>query len=146
VAHSALALRALTEDDLPTLTAWFQDTETRRRLGGMFPVPEWFGRVRHAEDKLLQVAVVGGQPVAYVDVDLESDGSASLGLLVAPGMRGQGLGRQVLEQTVQMLADRGVLRVSGEIEADNVASTRCFQAAGFGEGAHGEFGVTYAIG
>ncbi|WP_336028953.1 GNAT family N-acetyltransferase [Geodermatophilus sp. FMUSA9-8] len=146
-------------EHLLAVQPWFDDPETRRRLGGReWPTRElavrgtrWTEEFRGRrvlrscafvalDDDGVLVAQVGGDvydrwttwdPVA--ERVLETDGRRTMGAayVVAPSRRGQGVGAATLRALV---ADPGTADVEQfvlGIEPDNTASLRAAAAAGF---------------
>jgi ribonuclease HI len=126
-----LALRALTEDDLPAVDPWFADPETVRRLGG----PDWPRRLlvlARAPGRHAFLALAGGAPVGLVDVEREAGppSRAVVALLVAPGRRGQGVGTGILDALAGRPELEGVPVLAGEVETGNAAGLALARAAG----------------
>ena len=55
----------------------------------------------------------------------------SLGILIVPAMRRRGLALQALNQITQMYFDRGFKACVNHVAADNIASIRLHERAGF---------------
>lgn len=121
----------LTLNELPTLAAWFEDEELCRRLGGMLPLPAYLDYVQRAPDYFAWLAWSGDAPVGAAFLERERDQPQSFAFLVAPGLRGQGYGRRIIEALLARpeAASIPIWRVG--VEPDNTASRRCLAAAGF---------------
>jgi RimJ/RimL family protein N-acetyltransferase len=154
-----LTLRPITKAGAYEIEHWFDDPEVDRRLGGRFwihravrlladpPGGEFRGRlVLRGHGWLADDP--GGVPVAYLGgevydrwVRYHGEGepltgevravTMGLGYVVDPARRRQGYGRAAIEALLAHpdLADVGLF-VCG-IDADNVASRRCAESAGF---------------
>jgi L-amino acid N-acyltransferase YncA len=75
-------------------------------------------------------------PAGLVDVEVYEDGTAGLAFVVAPARRGSGVGRRALNAIAEQLAADGVREVFGGAEANNTASIRCMESAGFSRRSH----------
>ena len=56
---------------------------------------------------------------------------AEIRLLVSPSMRGHGLGRMLLEQSIRIAGERGVLKVIARMTPDQRGSIALFEETGF---------------
>jgi ribosomal protein S18 acetylase RimI-like enzyme len=54
-------------------------------------------------------------------------------LIVLPGYRGKGIGRQLLEAAVAIGRERGCSRITLEVRKDNFSAQHLYQSLGFGE-------------
>jgi ribonuclease HI len=129
--QGAITLRALTEDDLPAVDPWFADPETVRRLGG----PDWPRQLlvlARAPGRHAFLALAGAEPVGLADVEEEPGppSRAVLALLVAPGRRGQRVGRRILDALAGRRELEDVPVLAGEVEAGNAAGLALARAAG----------------
>jgi RimJ/RimL family protein N-acetyltransferase len=134
-----IRLRLFTTEALSVLEPWFDDPETQRRLGG----PDWPARElrlladpppahrgQRVERRWAWVAE-DLVPVGLVVAEAYCDATASVALVVDPARRGRGVGRRILRAVLDALRAAGIREATGGIEADNVASVRCVEAAGF---------------
>lgn len=76
------------------------------------------------------IAIGNGRAVGYVDYGIRDDRTGWLGIVVAPELRGQGWSRAILEAVIAHPTTAGVTLCAG-IDPANLASLRCFAAAGF---------------
>jgi RimJ/RimL family protein N-acetyltransferase len=156
-----LALRPLTQADLPVVRPRFEDPDTRSFFGG----PDWPARMfeysRRATGTTFRgarqteahhyLALAAGAPVGYIDCGTfdcctvyEGEGpggpiitemldvpTGSIAFVIDPLRRGRGLGRVIIAK----LFDRPELRLvelfEAGVERENIASRRCLEAAGF---------------
>lgn len=135
------ALELVTLDDAlaKEMEGWWDDPETKRWMGGYRPQEalqlaanppkEFRGRVVLSRKAL--AALKAKRPVALVDFESYDDGTAGVGIVVAPDARGQGLGRSTLKLLVQSEHLKDVQVIFGGIEPENVASIKCLKGAGF---------------
>ncbi|WP_051470947.1 bifunctional UDP-2,4-diacetamido-2,4,6-trideoxy-beta-L-altropyranose hydrolase/GNAT family N-acetyltransferase [Patulibacter minatonensis] len=149
-----LRQRPATEDDAALLLRWRNDPAVRAVSVTSDPIaPDehrgWLRRVLADPDRTLLVVERAGVPVATVRFDRDpAAGDAEISVTVDPQARGGGLGRRVLrESTERELASRpGLRRVRALVHADNTASLRAFEAAGYGPaGADGAWRTLEAL-
>ena len=99
-------------------------------------VEEWYDENRlkdmlSDDEKLLLVADVDGQVVAFSDSVLSGDSTGEiLWLHVDPDYRGEDYGEQLFEATREQLADRGATTLQGRVLADNVGGNTFYQQQG----------------
>jgi RimJ/RimL family protein N-acetyltransferase len=118
-------------DDAARLLAWRNDPETRRASHDSAEVtPEehraWLERVLHDPDRRLWVVRRGHEAVGTVRADRDAEGTTELSWTVAPGARGQGLGKRM----VALVAARLVGPLRAEVKRGNTASGKIAEAAG----------------
>lgn len=99
-----------------------------------FPAGERWG----ADAMALQLALPGAfgwiDPLGgLVLARVAADEAEILSLAVAPALRGQGLGRALLEQAAATAAGCGAAAMFLEVSATNAAARRLYAAAGFAE-------------
>ena len=117
----------------------------RRSLQASYPldpkaitgaIEEWYGenRLRHMltdDDKLLLVAEVDGQVVAFSDAVITGEATAELlWLHVDPDYRGEGYGQQLFTGTRDRLAERDITYLMGRVLADNADGNFFYQQQG----------------
>jgi RimJ/RimL family protein N-acetyltransferase len=92
----------------------------------------WLARVLADPDRTLLVVEREGEPVGTVRLDREDD-EATLSVTVAPEQRGRGVGVQAIRESTELeLAARPELaRVVALVKAENTASQRAFERAGY---------------
>jgi len=156
-----IMLRPLTAPDLVVVTPWFKDVDARRFLGGpdwpvrMLALTEavvgatFRGAVQTAAYRW--IALERADPVGYIGcgvfdrwtacgagraadpevVSVVDRPAASIALVVDPIRRKAGIGRSMVRALVDALEVRHVEVFGAVAEPENVASIRCFEAAGF---------------
>ena len=83
------------------------------------------------EAKLLLVADVDGQVVAFTEVELVGSGTAELlWLHVDPDYRGEGYGIELYERTREKLSNRGAESLHARVLADNAGGNAFYQERG----------------
>jgi spore coat polysaccharide biosynthesis protein SpsF len=121
------------------------DTDAVRHSRSRRPIARqeharWFAARIDDPGVRLRVAIVGGEPVGTVRVDVRG-GVGDVGFAVAPTFRGQGIGTAMLEALVDDVgADPQVVTLTGAVHVGNNPSMRAFARVGFvTDGSDGEF-------
>jgi RimJ/RimL family protein N-acetyltransferase len=139
---SALRLVPFTATALPVIEPWFDDEQTRRWLGdrrwpsmilrlAASPPVSGASRAPGVLNRCAWIVDDDGAPAGLVDVEVYEDRTAGLAFVIAPARRGTGVGRCALHAIVEQLAAEGIREVFGGAEANNLASIRCMESAGF---------------
>jgi L-amino acid N-acyltransferase YncA len=126
-----IILKPLDESRLLMLAVWFWDREIRRRLGGMLPLRRWYNYVATAPGRYVWMAYEGEAAVGFADLELTSDETAAMALLVNPQLRRRGYGKRILQALVNRPETAALKTIEAGVEWDNVASLHCFTSAGF---------------
>lgn len=146
-----MRLRLLTEADLSRVAHWFDDAAIQEWLGGRDWLPRELRLVRQRPGTLFRrqlvlrsyawLALADGRPVGYAGGDIYDrwtqtfDGyphrSMGISYLVDPAEQGRGIGRALVRAVVTRADLVDVHTFWAGIEADNVASRKCAEAAGF---------------
>jgi GNAT superfamily N-acetyltransferase len=135
-----IAFAPFTPEALGTIAPWFDDAETNRWLGGrewpenllrLLADPPREHRESVVRERVALVAMADGEPVALVDAEIYTDGTAALSLVVGPLSRRSGFGAATLLALGPHLANRGVRTLVGGVEQHNVAGLHCVERAGF---------------
>ena len=93
----------------------------------------WFSRALENPAYQLLIAELGGRPVSHIRLDTIDQGTAvEIGICVAPGNRGLGIGKRSIAEAVKIAHGQDVRDVRAEIHRDNIASERIFRACDFG--------------
>jgi ribosomal protein S18 acetylase RimI-like enzyme len=149
VAAAPVEIRAARPADLPALarlgarlSRWHHRLDPRR----FFAVPGleegyawWLGKELANRRAVVLAAVRGRRVVGYaygriVPRDwntLRERCGVGVDLIVLPALRGQGLGRRLVEALVEGLVARGAPRVVIEVAAQNPEAQRAFERMGF---------------
>jgi UDP-2,4-diacetamido-2,4,6-trideoxy-beta-L-altropyranose hydrolase len=151
VPAAPLHLRPVQARDSAQLLAWTNDPATRQQSFDPAPVPlaqheAWLAsQLAQPARYLLLLAEITdtGEPAGLIRFALTTDNelttapeiTATLSYSLAPACRGRGWAAPLLLAGTRavLAAFPQVARVLGEVKADNVASVRAFQRAGFGE-------------
>lgn len=134
-----MEVRPATIADEELLLAWANDPDTRAasfhpdRIG-----PDehaaWLSGTLTLPTRRLFIGLLQGQPIGQVRLDAMGDGSAEVGISVAPDRRGQGLGTGLLVAAIEAGRDDpglAVERFVARVRIGNEASMRLFEGAGF---------------
>lgn len=140
--RAEVRLRPATEDNSGVLLEWRNDLEAIRfSVGGRGVTPsehrEWLSDRLADPGTHLWIAEQAGTAVGQVRVDVD-EGIGTVSVAVSASQRGRGLGSAVLQaMVVAMETEAGVRRLRALAHADNIASIRAFERAGFHrEGRH----------
>jgi RimJ/RimL family protein N-acetyltransferase len=90
------------------------------------------------------VGLLGDERVGFVDVEVDGE-RGGIAIYVRREFRGRGLGQRWLR--LPLARDRAWASSNfvASVESDNVASTRCFLAAGFSRARVDEFGLVFRL-
>ena len=94
----------------------------------------WLERVLQDESRALLIVEVGGEALGQIRLDRSKTDPevAEIHIGLDTAARGRSIGRRALRSAVEQAPDRiGAARVEARVKADNVASLRAFEAAGF---------------
>lgn len=136
ISNEAPALRRVGREDITRLWQWRNDPLVRASAFQSEPVP-WETHVTWFQGKLASAATriwileLAGEPAGQVRYDAGQD-AAEIDYSVAAPFRGRGLGVLLLRLSAPLAcAELGVGRLVGIVKADNHASRRSFERAGF---------------
>lgn len=134
--RGAITLRRATPDDGGMLLEWRNDEVTRamsrkRELVSEEEHAAWLRATLVATDRHLLIAVLDGQPVAQLRLDVAGPAAVELSITVAPQHRGRGLGAAVLREADAFARALGIARLTASIRPENEASLRAFKSAGW---------------
>ena len=142
IRNAILRFELLTEKLVAVIEPWFDDAETIRYLGGREWVRESLALMRKTPGVEFRghrvlaryVWVVfneENQPVALVDAELYDDDTTALALIVAPSVRGRGIGSRVLIAFAEREELKNVQSIIGGVKPENVACLDCLRKVGF---------------
>jgi RimJ/RimL family protein N-acetyltransferase len=117
-----LVHRPLCREDLPVIEAWFADVETVRWLGDL----EWPRRLLDlaGPDRFAILFTLDDHPVALLDLERDSDGTAAIAIVVSPTHRRGGLASNVVASVFELPETRDVSEIVAEVEQGNAAASR----------------------
>ena len=134
---ATLTLRLATQDDVLDILHWRNETLTRSMCRNTAFIEElehrkWFSKVLNDPKRLLLIGIYEEQKVGMVRFDRCNEEQWEVNIIVNPEVRGQGLGRHLLELALERLknnyAPTSVLAV---VNLNNKPSLRLFHALGF---------------
>lgn len=92
----------------------------------------WIEKSCHGYATAVLVAELESRPAGYVSCHLLQENRGQIGLFgIAPEARGQGLGKKLLEGSLQWFAENGVKNVMVVTQGRNRAAQRLYQRGGF---------------
>lgn len=146
--------RNVKEADRELLFTWANDAETRRQSFSSDPIPwdehaAWFARTQADTDSPHWIFMIcdeendDAQPAGVLRLTKHQDSAAyRISYSIASAWRGRGLGSLLLTLAKMWTAALCVTckELYGEVKAENIASVRCFEKAGY-EKAAGDTGA-----
>jgi RimJ/RimL family protein N-acetyltransferase len=133
----AVTVRPATLADVDTLVALLVEVAGEGRwIGAEAPVDVDRRRQRMAadvegEDAIILVAEAGGEPVGQLGLRLAPYGVADLGMLVAAGWRGRGVGAALLAEAVRRAREAGAHKIALQVWPHNTAAIALYERFGF---------------
>lgn len=130
-----MSIRAAVPDDADAMAAvWAAVAAEGEWIGTELPLrPDWADGFRAAFDGDVATwftAVVDDEVVGGLFVQ-DARGVAHVGMALADGHRGRGLGRGLLDAAIAWARDRGCHKVSLEVWPHNTRARRLYERAGF---------------
>lgn len=132
-----ISIRAATETDADILFVWRNNPETYRYFFSPEPVVwekhiEWLNKVLADPNRTLYLLHDHDVPVAQVRFDIK-EMEAEISLTIAPELRGCGYALPVIQAGVKefVKSHKNADTIIARIKAENVASIRVFERAGF---------------
>lgn len=134
----ACRLRPATAQDAALLWEWANDPEVRRRSFSPEPIAweshqRWYAAKLTDAHTLIAILEAGdGYPLGQIRFEREPE-HIEIDVTVAPGWRGQGIGRELLKRGLEAAARRwrAGTRLIAKVLPSNTASLRLFEDAGF---------------
>jgi RimJ/RimL family protein N-acetyltransferase len=132
-----VSVRAAREDDLDAMVELtVAVAEEGRWIGTEAPVDRERRRQRYAadlqrDDVGVFVAEAGGQLVGHIGLILAGYGVADLGMLVAAGWRGRGVGSALLRAGIDWARQAGAHKVALQVWPHNAAAIALYERFGF---------------
>jgi RimJ/RimL family protein N-acetyltransferase len=136
-------LRSIRRDDLPVLSAWFDDPETMRLWGMPTPLStedqfeqDLAGRFGRFDDAgYFMVELMNGTPIGRIEyerLDPQARSAEAMILIGAPDSRGHGYGTDAMVALLRYLFhQRNLHRVALSVIAWNERAIRCYLKVGF---------------
>jgi RimJ/RimL family protein N-acetyltransferase len=132
-----VSVRPATLDDVDALVAMLVEVAGEGRwIGTEAPVDVEGRRDRmvrevEGEDAIVLVAEAGGAPVGQLGLHLAPYGVADLGMVVAPGWRGRGVGTALLAEAVERARKAGAHKIALQVWPHNAAALALYERFGF---------------
>ena len=82
-------------------------------------------------DAIVLVAEAGGEPVGQLGLELTRYGVAELGMLVAAGWRGRGVGTALMAEAVERARAAGAHKMALQVWPHNAAAIALYERFGF---------------
>ncbi len=121
----------LTHRNLDLVHPWFDDAETKRRLGGYYPVAKQLRLLEKDPARHGWLAWENGRAVGLCEFEVVEGGIGYVLILLAPAERGKGKSLALVNQ-LKKAAHRFKLReLQAWIAPEARASKACFQRAGY---------------
>jgi len=136
-AAARAVVRRARDQDLDRLVELFAEVAAEGRwIGAELPLDRerrrrHFSEAMYDERAVLLVAEVDGRIVGQLDMELARYGVADLGMLVAPGWRGQGLGTALLRAGIDWARGAGAHKVALQVWPHNQAAIALYEKLGF---------------
>jgi UDP-2,4-diacetamido-2,4,6-trideoxy-beta-L-altropyranose hydrolase len=130
------SIRPVQEQDCELLWHWANDPKVRENAYDSDPIPwedhkEWFEKKLENASSKIYAAVVGPDPIGQIRFDVK-ESVAVVDVSVVESKRGRGYGTMLIERgTVRFLKESAVQRVDAYVKADNNASRKAFEKAGY---------------
>lgn len=129
-----LKLRPVTMEDAEKILAWRNDAGSRENsfhseLIAWDTHIAWLKKKMDNSDCILYMVSDGAEDVGHIRLDI-TDKIGEISYMVAPEKRGQGYGSALLK-LISMQSSLDVKALVGLVQKKNVASGKCFLAAGF---------------
>jgi len=83
------------------------------------------------EDAIVLVAEAGGEPVGELGLHLARYGVADLGMAVAAGWRGRGIGSALLAEAIDQARTAGAHKIALQVWPHNAAAIALYERFGF---------------
>jgi RimJ/RimL family protein N-acetyltransferase len=143
----SVVLTPLTRELAELVGRWFaEDKEGQRRLDADFYGAglKWWQLVEQSADRHGWVGLLGDERVGFIDVEVDGE-RGGIAIYVRREFRGRGIGQRLLRLAAAEGSSLGIVELVGRVESDNVASTRCFLAAGFLRAGVDEWGPVFGL-
>ena len=139
---TGLSVRPATLDDVDALVAMLVEVAGEGRwIGTEAPVDLERRRQRMVEDiegahAIILVAEADGELVGELGLHLARYGVADLGMAVAPGWRGRGIGSALLAEAIDRAGKAGAHKIALQVWPHNTAAIALYERFGFQREGH----------
>ena len=132
-------LRNVNEGDMDLLYQWANDIETRKNSFHTEMIEykdhkKWFENLLSDPSKKQYIFMIDDKPLGQIRFIVD-DKEAEIGYSIAPGERGNGYGKIMMELAIKKFHDDypNVEKLIGRVRKDNKTSATCFLQSGFEE-------------
>ncbi len=132
-----MELRKVTTDDAGIILDWRNDEITRKNsfsseIIALEDHVKWLERKLTDPDCHMYILEDEGRAVGNIRFDVLDNGNvAEISYMVSPNERGHGYGKKILLMADDIVKPLGVKVLTGLVKEDNIASRKCFEAAGY---------------
>lgn len=100
-----LDFKIFQKEDYSEYLEWFQDNELNRRLGPMEEDDEWLGYILNQKDRCTYSIFINKKLVGVIGIEfpkMEYSTYCITNIAVKPFLRGSGIGREILNKTIEL--------------------------------------------
>lgn len=132
-----MELRKVTMDDAGLILDWRNDETTRKNSfsSGQIDLKDhlkWLEKKLSDPECHMYILEDENRPVGNIRLDILDDGDvAEISYMVSPDQRGHGYGKKILLMADDIVKPLGVKVLTGLVKEENIASRKCFEAAGY---------------
>ena len=152
VSDAMLTLRLADAGDALDILHWRNDSHTRLMSRSSAVIEEdhhraWFARALKDPGRILLLGTDAAQKIGMVRFDRHGAVQWEINIIIAPEVRGQGLGRHLLSMAIaHFFSLNPEASLLAEVKEDNAASHRLFASLGFArEAPDGDETVRYRL-
>jgi RimJ/RimL family protein N-acetyltransferase len=132
-----VSVRSAREQDLDAIASLFVEVAAEGRwIGAEAPVDhdhqrQWLAEALQNERSVMLVAEVDGRIVGQLGMDLARYGVANVGMLVADGWRGRGVGSALLSTSIERARGAGAHKIALQVWPHNPPAIALYEKFGF---------------
>lgn len=126
-----MRLQQFTTDNAAELRSWFRHDQAGNEFIAYYAEPDRWLQLVDSVQRFALAAVEHDHLVGFADVELQTDGMASLMFGIAPQQRGQGLGGKLPGLIAAFAAEHGAHTLIAKVEHANDICILLLIAAGF---------------
>jgi len=128
----------LSPENASLLENWFEKPIPENRFIQFYEdTDRWMKLIHESRDRFGYIVYKDNHMIGFADIEIEGD-TASMAIGIKPELRGQGLGKELMNAVLNLPILRGVHKLVGGVETDNIASTRMLLSLGYTEGKNDE--------
>lgn len=127
-----LRFEEFTFKDMPELQSWFaQPNAENKFINDYADVETWLELIESSDKRFGYMIYQDLQPIAFLDLELYDDHSASIAFGVKPELRGKGLGKKIIQEVMNLPSLKTITQIHAGVEPDNIASQKVLLSNGF---------------